>query len=218
MTWFRNKAASISALELSIIAFCFISSHYNDTEFYYQHTKENNTKSGWIWGIFRPIWLMTAMSYLECVAWTRLWVQVESNKCRNVDILDTRLKSRISRVSVVLKCVEFMLACLLCLLPGVCAEETPRWWIPQEDGRNVRVCVVHCKLIQSETDAPSGQLLLKMLPFLQAGWYFADVHIKADACCFRTYLLKAKVWPSKRMLSPQAIYDACQVRDRHFNL
>lgn len=49
--------------------------------------------------------------------------------------------------------VDFILSCLLCLLPGVCVKETPRWRIPQEDGRIVWVRFVHRQLSQGQTAA-----------------------------------------------------------------
>lgn len=65
----------------------------------------------------------------------------------------------------------FIVVRLLYLCPGVCVKETPRWRIPQEDGRIVRVCFVHRKLIQGQTVTHSVQL---------------EVCIsQMDTCCFK---------------------------------
>lgn len=40
---------------------------------------------------------------------------------------------------------------LWCLHPGVRVKETPRRRVPEENGRTVWVCFVHCKFIQGQT-------------------------------------------------------------------
>lgn len=86
--------------------------------------------------------------------------------------------------------VDFILVCFLCLLPGVCVKEAPRWRIPQEDGRIVRVCFVHRQLIQGQTAAAHSVYFMAGIGLILAGRQDTSwPEVSSDTCCFKTLCL-----------------------------
>lgn len=88
--------------------------------------------------------------------------------------------------------------------PGVCVEEAACGWVPEEDGRAVWVCPVHCQLSQGKTLKTA-----LLTAILKHGIHFCEIHgLKKEKkyTIFQTTILQ--VWITLKILFSKLILTA----------